>query len=366
VAARRDYYEVLGISRQASETDIKSAFRASARKYHPDVNKEPEAESRFKEINEAYEVLSDSSKRSIYDRYGHSGLNNAGFQSSGFEGFASFFDQFFDIGGRRSRGPQRGADLRYDLSISFEEAVFGVDRVLDIPSRVACERCGGSGSEPGSGATTCPTCNGSGEIRRMQQSVFGQFVNVVMCDRCGGEGQIPGDPCHECGGEGRKLTNRQVTVKIPAGIDNGQQVRLSGQGEAGPRGGPAGDLYVVVNIHDHRYLQRDGVNLYLDLPITVAQAALGDTVRVDTLEGSEDVMVPAGIQSGQQLRLRNRGVPHLRGSGRGDLFLLVRVVIPTKLTSEQRTHFQALDTSLKAEREAEKGFFARVKEAFRA
>ncbi|SRR5579884_197414 len=365
MTTKRDYYEVLGLPRDASDADIKKAFRARARQHHPDVNKEPGAEMRFKEINEAYEVLSDAGKRATYDRFGHAGLGSAGFQSysSPFDGFADIFDQFFGTAGRRSqRGPQRGSDLRYDLEISFEEAVFGGERAIRIPALRTCDRCDGSGAEPNSEPTVCPICHGSGEIRRVQQSVFGQFVNVVMCDRCQGEGRVPGEPCQKCRGQGRERGVREVTVKIPAGVDNGQQIRLSGEGESGPRGGPPGDLYVVLEVAEHPLFQRDGFDIQYEMPINVAQAALGDEVAVPTLEGSEKIRVPAGTQSGHTIRLRGRGIPYLRGSGRGDMFVIVRVMVPTKLTDEQRAHFQALLGGLQQESE-EKSFFEKVKEA---
>lgn len=366
MADKRDYYEVLGVSRTATEVEIKRAFRSQARQYHPDVNREAGSEARFKEINEAYEVLSDDGKRSTYDRFGHAGVTGAGYQSSsGFEGFADIFDQFFGAGGSRShRGPLRGSDLRYNLEIAFEEAAFGTQKVLDVPTLRACERCGGNGAEPDSIPISCPTCHGSGEIRRVQQSVFGQFVNVVMCERCQGDGRIAGDPCVKCRGQGREHTARKVTVKIPAGVDNGQQIRLTGEGEAGPKGGPAGDLYVVLEVSDHPLFQREGAQIQYELPITVTQAALGDEVSVPTVDGAQTVRIPAGTQSGHTIRLRGRGVPYLRGSGRGDMLVLVRVVIPTRLTHEQRLHFQALAESLELEPEEDKGFFGKVKEAF--
>ena len=319
MAAKRDYYEVLGVSQTASEMEIKRAFRARARQYHPDVNKDHAAETQFKEINEAYEVLSDQAKRSAYDRFGHAGVNGAaGQQYAGFGDFADIFDQFFGTGGRRgARGPQRGSDLRYDLEVTFEEAVFGCEKALDIPALRACSRCNGSGAEPKSGETVCPSCHGSGEIRRVQQSVFGQFVNVVMCDRCQGEGRIPGDPCVKCRGAGREQVTRSVTVKIPAGVDNGQQIRLTGEGEAGPKGGPAGDLYVVLDVGEHAQFERSGAQIQFELPITVAQAALGDEIKVPTLDGEEAMKEPPGIQSGESIRLKGRGVPVLRGSAAG-------------------------------------------------
>jgi molecular chaperone DnaJ len=366
VAAKRDYYEVLGITQSATDIEIKRAFRSRARQYHPDVNKETGAEGLFKEINEAYEVLSDGNKRAAYDRFGHAGVNGGPQQAyAGFDSFADIFDQFFGAGGRRGhRGPQRGSDLRYDLSIAFEEAVFGAEKELEIPALRGCSRCGGSGAEPKSGETVCPSCHGSGEIRRVQQSVFGQFVNVVMCDRCQGEGRVPGEPCVKCNGQGRERSSHTVAVKIPAGVDNGQQIRLTGEGEAGPKGGPAGDLYVVLDVAEHPLFQRNGNQIQYDLGITVAQAALGAEVDVPTLDGDEAIKIPAGTQSGQTIRLRAKGVPFLRGSGRGDMYVQVRVSVPTRLTNEQRALFQQLAESLEVEDEHDKSFFGRVKEAF--
>src|SRR5579884_2025299 len=366
MATKRDYYDVLGVARTASEGEIKQAFRARARQFHPDVNKEPAAEMQFKEVTEAYEVLSDRGKRSAYDRFGHAGVGASGQQAyAGFEGFADIFEQFFGAGaGRSTRGPRRGSDLRYDLGISFEEAVFGTEKVLDVPTWRACDRCSGSGAEPDSGQTLCPSCNGSGEIRRVQQSGFGQFVNVVMCERCGGEGRIAAETCHKCQGQGRERTVRKVTVKIPAGVDNGQQIRLSGEGEVGPRGGTTGDLYVVLDVESHPLFQREGADDQLELPLTVAQAALGDEIEVPTLDGSEKVRIPPGTQSAHTVRLRGRGVPRLRGSGRGDLYVVVKVVVPTHLTAEQRDLFRRLGETLSADNEHDRGFFNKVKEAF--
>lgn len=365
MATKRDYYEVLGVSQTATDLEIKRAFRSQARQYHPDVSKQPGAEALFKEINEAYEVLSDEAKRSTYDRFGHAGLNGGAQQSYGFDSFTDIFDQFFGAGGRRGhRGPQRGSDLRYDLSIGFRDAIFGAEREIEIPALRTCVRCDGSGAEPSSNEAVCPNCHGSGEIRRVQQSVFGQFVNVVMCDRCGGEGRVPGEPCVKCNGQGRERTVRNVMVKIPQGVDNGQQIRLTGEGEAGPKGGPAGDLYVVLNVSEDEIFQRNGNHIEYDLGVTVAQAALGAQTDVPTLDGSESVKIPAGTQSGQVIRLRGKGVPFLRGTGRGDMYVHVRVCVPTKLTGEQRSLFEQLAKSLEVEEEHDKSFFGRVKEAF--
>ena len=365
MATKRDYYEVLGVSRTASEVEIKRAFRNQARKFHPDVNKEPEAEARFKEVNEAYEVLSDQQKRSAYDRFGHAGANaGAGFADFGdLGGFADIFETFFGGGGRRGsqRGPQRGSDLRYDMTITFEEAAFGAEKEIEIPVLTICHRCDGKGAEPGSGAQTCPRCHGSGELRRVQQSVFGQFVNVVMCDTCQGEGQIVGAPCKECRGRGRVEDRKKLTIKIPAGVDRGQQIRLSGEGEIGPRGGPPGDLYVVLDVREHPLFKRDGIDILYELPLNFAQAALGDEVTIPTLDGDVELRIPAGTQHGQSFRLRGKGVPRLRSNDRGSMFVLARVVTPSKLTHRQREIFEELSKELEGQEEY-KGFFDKLKE----
>jgi molecular chaperone DnaJ len=370
LAAKRDYYEVLGLGRDATEADIKKAFRAQARKYHPDVNKDPDAEARFKELNEAYAVLSDGEKRAAFDRYGHAGLGAGGFDNfTDLGGFADIFETFFGNAGRRGaqRGPQRGADLRYDLSITFEEAVFGIEKTIDIPEFTTCERCTGSGSEPGSQPTTCPRCQGSGELRRVQQSVFGQFVNVVLCETCNGEGRIVATPCKVCRGQGRVRGSKDLVVKVPAGVDNGQQMRLVGEGESGPKGGPAGDLYVVLSVQPHAEFKRDGYDLYYELPLNVAQAALGDTIAVRTLDGTVDLRIPPGTQHGKSFRLRGKGVPYLRSSDRGALFVVANVEVPSKLTSRQKELFEELSREFEgshAENHEDKGLFGKVKEAF--
>ncbi|GAC1521807.1 MAG: molecular chaperone DnaJ [Chloroflexota bacterium] len=365
MATKRDYYDVLGVQRSANEVEIKRAFRNQARKYHPDVNKDPDAEARFKEINEAYEVLSDQRKRASYDRFGHNAPSSGGGFSdfSDLGGFADIFDTFFGAGGRRGpqRGPQRGSDLRYDMTISFEEAVFGTDRTIEIPVMQTCERCDGKGAEPGSTAQTCSRCHGSGELRRVQQSVFGQFVNVVMCDACQGEGQVVGSPCRECRGNGRVQSSKKIEIKIPAGVDRGQQIRLAGEGEIGPKGGPSGDLYVVLDVQEHAYFTRDGIDILYELPLNVAQAALGDEVKIPTLDGEVELRIPPGTQHGQSFRLRGKGVPRLRSTDRGSMFVVARVVTPSKLTHRQRELFEELSREL-GNPEDEKGFFDKLKE----
>ncbi|MCL5111028.1 MAG: molecular chaperone DnaJ [Chloroflexi bacterium] len=345
MAGKRDYYEVLGVPRDASEDDIRKAFRRLARQYHPDVNKNDGAEAQFKEVNEAYEVLSDSQKRHTYDRFGHanprgfspgSGPTGSPFDDLVGDLFESFFGGGVGTAGRRSAS-QRGGDLAYDLPLTLEEAAFGVDKQVEVVRLGTCPTCQGSGTKPGSQPATCTACNGSGEIRRVQSTLFGQFVNVQVCDRCHGEGRIVTDPCPTCRGNGRVRAPRKISVKVPAGVDDGQQIRLSGEGEAGTHGGPAGNLYIRLHVAEHALFKRQGNDLVYDLALNVAQAALGDEVEVPTLGGEKvKVRVPAGTQHGKVFRLKDKGIPYLGSSRRGDQHVRVRVVTPTDLTDEQR------------------------------
>ncbi|MCB0055645.1 MAG: molecular chaperone DnaJ, partial [Caldilineaceae bacterium] len=356
MTTKRDYYEVLGVQRSASQSDLKRAYRTLARQYHPDVNKDDGSDERFKEINEAYEVLSDADKRAAYDRFGHAGVNNGGAGFSGFEGFGSVADIFeeffgggFGSGGRRRRqGPRRGADLRYDLRISFEEAIFGVEKDVEITRPEICSECTGSGAEPGTAPARCETCGGSGEVRRVQQSILGSFVNVSTCPTCQGTGEVITTPCRTCNGRKQVQRSRSIKVKIPAGVDNDTQIRLTGEGGPGVNGGPPGNLYVVIYVKKHEFFQRRGEDLFLDLQINVAQAALGDEVVVPTVDGEEKITIQPGTQSGSVIRLRGKGVPRLdrsgRGSnmGRGDLHVIIQVGVPKSLTDEQKKLFQQL------------------------
>jgi molecular chaperone DnaJ len=345
MAVKRDYYEVLGVPRDASDEEIKRAFRRAAQKHHPDVDKSDGAEERFKELNEAYRVLGDRQRRSAYDMFGHAGVDPAS-AGGGFEGFGGGFGPFGDIfdaffggtaaGARQRRRVVAGADLRYDLTIDFAEAVSGLTREITFPTLVTCDVCNGSGGEPGTEPERCPECNGTGERRRVSQTILGQMVNITACPRCNGEGRIISTPCHNCDGDGRVRQQRTLEVRVPAGIDSGQRIAIEGQGEAGPRGGPPGDLYVQVTVRDHPQLIRQGTELYYELPITFAQAALGDTVSVPTVEGQTDLDIPAGTQSGTEIKLRGQGVPRLRGSGRGDLHVIATVVVPAKLSKKER------------------------------
>ena len=350
MAIKRDYYDVLGVPREASDDEIKRAFRRLAQQHHPDVDGSDGAEERFKELNEAYRVLSDRQRRTAYDMFGHAGVE--GQATGGFEGFGGGFGPFGDIfdaffggtpGTRRRGRVVPGSDLRYDVTLDFAEAVFGVTREITFPTLVTCPRCEGGGGEPGTEPERCPECNGTGEKRRVAQTILGQMVNIVACPRCHGEGRIIATPCSECVGEGRIEEERKLQVTIPAGIDDGQRIALEGQGEAGPRGGPNGDLYVVVNVRPHDRLIRRGMELYLEVPITFPQAALGATVTVPTVEGTEEIEIPAGAQSGHEVRLRGKGVPRLRGAGRGDLHAVLNVVVPSKLSRRERELLQELE-----------------------
>ncbi|HLI71326.1 MAG TPA: molecular chaperone DnaJ [Ktedonobacteraceae bacterium] len=365
---KRDYYEVLGVSRSATEEEIKKAFRRLAKQYHPDANKEPEAEARFIEINEAYEVLSDAQKRSMYDRFGHAGVSNgAGAGFSGFGGDFGFstindlFETFFagTASSQRRAGTQRGADLRYDLTITFEEAVFGCQKEIELPRWENCTVCHGSGAQPGTSTARCSACQGTGEIRRVQQSIFGQFVNVTMCERCRGEGRVITTPCEKCRGQGRVRNNRRVKVNIPAGVDDGINVRVTGEGEVSSRGGTPGNLYVILTVKPHPFFKRSGNDILYEMPISFTQAALGAEVEVPTVDNKTVMLkIPPGTQSGRSFRLKNMGVPVVHSSARGDQHVTVKVVTPTNLSPEEKRLFEELDRLEKERSEQEgKNFF---------
>jgi molecular chaperone DnaJ len=370
---KRDYYEVLGVGRNATEEEIRRAYRKLAFQFHPDRNRQTGAAERFKEVQEAYEILADGEKRALYDRYGHL-ASERGFGNGGVGGFAGFgiediFESFFGAAtgttGRRNR-VQRGADLRTDVTLTLEEAVFGVEKEISYPKHETCAHCTGRGVEPGSEPVVCPRCNGTGEIRRAQQSIFGQMVNVSMCDRCRGEGTLVQDPCKECRGQGMVRTTKTLRVSIPAGIDDNSQIRLSNEGEPGPRGGPAGHLYLVIHVQPHRYFRRQGNDLLVELPINIAQAALGEELEIESLDGPVQIKIPAGTQSGRTIRIRGKGVPYLRDHGRGDLQVRLTVFTPTDLTATQRDLLQKLAATFEdgVGPQENKGFFEKVKDAF--
>ncbi len=374
-ARKRDYYEVLGVERGANADDIKKSYRRLARQYHPDVNKSPDAEAKFKEVNEAYEVLSDEQKRATYDRFGHAGVDGsagAGGFSGDFTGFGNItdiFEEFFGFGGQRAgtrRTPRRGADLRYDMSISFEEAAFGIEREIEVARFDICSRCHGKGAEPGTTPTRCSTCNGSGEVRRVQQSILGSFVNVTTCPTCRGEGETISMPCSQCRGNKRVRIVRTLSVKVPPGVDSGTQIRLTGEGELGEFGGPTGNLYVVLDVKPHPFFRRREDDVVLEVAINVAQAALGDEITVPTLDGDERIGIPGGTQTGRVISLKGKGIPHLRRPGRGDQLVVIQVSVPTQLTHEQRELFGKLAKTLGKEviPQNEKGFIDRLKDLF--
>lgn len=374
--SKRDYYEVLGVSKSASKDEIKKAYRKLSKKYHPDINKEPDADEKFKEVKEAYEVLSDDQKKSHYDQFGHTDPNQGfggfggGGDFNGFGGFEDIFNTFFGGGGSRRRdpnAPRQGADLQYTMTLSFEEAVFGKETDIEIPREETCDTCKGSGAKPGTKPETCKHCNGAGQLNVEQNTPFGKIVNRRVCHYCSGTGKEIKDKCSTCGGAGKVKKRRKIHVKIPAGIDDGQQLRVSGQGEPGVNGGPSGDLYVVFHVRSHEFFERDGDDIYCEMPITFVQAALGDEVEVPTLHGKVKLKVPAGTQTGTKFRLRGKGVPNVRGYGTGDQHIIVKIVTPTKLTEKQKQLLQEFaDVSGQVPQgDHEEGFFSKVKRAFK-
>jgi molecular chaperone DnaJ len=367
---RNDYYDVLGVSRNATNEDIKKAFRRLAMKYHPDRNKDDGAEARFKEIGEAYEVLSDAEKRTAYDRFGHAGLQGfdfgRGFDGVDLGGFGDIFEAFFGgtATGRRTREAQRGADRRVDIEIEFTEAAFGVEREIEMERIERCPRCAGSGAEPGSKSPRCNTCEGSGQVRRVSRSFFGQFVNIATCPQCHGEGKVVKEPCKECRGSGHERKKRTLAVGIPAGVNDGARMRLNGEGDVGAHGGPPGHAYVYIGVRPHPFFTRDEDDLIYELEMNPAQAALGFESRIPTLEGDDTPLrVPPGTQSGQVFIVRGKGIPRLHTGGRGDLLARATVLTPTDLSDEQRELLRQLAESFGTPVENEKGILGKIKDA---
>ncbi|WP_421385495.1 molecular chaperone DnaJ [Bacillus salacetis] len=371
--SKRDYYEVLGVEKGASKDEIKKAYRKLSKKYHPDINKEADANEKFTEISEAYEVLSDEQKRAQYDRFGHTdpnqGFGGGADFGGGFGGFEDIFNTFFGGGGGRRRdpnAPRAGADLQYTMSVTFEEAVFGKETDIEIPKEEECDTCDGTGAKPGTKPETCKHCQGTGQLNVEQNTPFGRIVNRRVCHHCHGTGKFIKEKCNTCGGNGKVQKRRKIHVKIPAGIDEGQQLRVSGQGEPGVNGGPPGDLYVVFHVRPHEFFERDGDDIYCEMPITFVQSALGDEIEVPTLHGKVKLKVPAGTQTGTKFRLRGKGVPNVRGYGTGDQHIRVKVVTPTKLTDKQKELLREFaDITGQVPDEQHESFFDKVKRAFK-
>jgi molecular chaperone DnaJ len=368
--SNRDYYEILGVSRTASNDEIKAAFRKLARQHHPDVNKEDGAEEKFKEVNEAYGVLSDSEKRARYDRFGKEGLGNMGGFRDYTVDFNDIFEELFGRGfgfstGRRARNsPRRGRDLQMAVTLTFEEAVFGVEKEIEFQREETCSRCKGTGAEPGTSPIRCSTCNGQGEVRQVRQTILGQMVQTATCPACNGRGETISSPCKTCHGGGLEQKTVRKKVQIPAGVDGGTQIRLAGEGGPGVFGGPNGSLFLILDVEAHQFFKRRENDIILNLDINIAQAALGAEVEVPTLDGNEKLKIPSGTQTGKVFHIKNKGVPHLRRSGRGDQLVLVNVAVPTKLTKEQRELFEKLAESLGTTvKPQEKGFLDWLNEA---
>jgi molecular chaperone DnaJ len=387
--SKRDYYDVLGVSREADAEEIKKAYRKLAVQYHPDKNPgNKDAEEKFKEATEAYEVLKDSEKRGVYDQFGHAGLSGAGAGpgAGGFGGFGGFdlsdalrafmrdfgggggLDELFGFasgGGRRRAGPTQGASLRVRLKLTLEEIASGTEKKIRIKRKVPCESCNASGAKAGSGKVTCLQCQGAGEVRQVSRSIFGQFVNIATCPRCGGTGEVIDTPCPDCGGDGRTDGTSTVTVKVPAGVSEGNYITVRGGGHAGPRGGPSGDAVVLIEEKPHDYFERHGDDLVYRLPLSFPQAALGDSVIVPTLNGSVKLKIPAGTQSGKLFRLRGKGIPHLRGFGSGDQMVQAIVWTPTDLTRDEKELLKKLATTRGGQPpKADRNFFDKIRKTF--
>ena len=369
-----EYYDRLGVSKDASQDEIKRAYRKMSKKYHPDINKEPGAEEKYKEVQEAYETLSDDQKRAAYDQYGPDGANGFGGQGgfggfdggAGFGGFEDIFSSFFGGGATRNpNAPRQGDDLQYRVNLSFEEAIFGAEKEVHYNREATCKTCSGSGAKPGTSPVTCGRCHGSGVINVDTQTPLGMMRRQVTCDVCHGTGQEIKEPCQTCHGTGHEKQSHKVSVKIPAGVETGQQIRLAGQGEAGFNGGPYGDLFVIINVNPSDKFTRDGSTIYYTLNISFVQAALGDTVEVPTVHGNVEMTIPAGTQTGKTFRLKGKGAPRLRGGSQGDQHVTVKIVTPTKLNDAQKEALLAFAKASGDEKIApqKKGFFNKVKDA---
>lgn len=375
--SKRDYYDVLGVENDASKEEVRKAYRKLARKYHPDVSEEEDSEDKFKEVKEAYETLSDEQKRSQYDQFGHAGGQGGQGGFGGFggggggEGFGDIFDMFFGGGGGRRQdpnAPRQGADLRYQIILEFEEAIFGKSTEITIPQEEDCGTCSGTGAKKGTKPTTCTYCKGTGQVEEIQQSPFGRIVNRRVCHHCGGTGQEIKEKCETCSGSGKVTKNKKITVDIPAGIDEGQQIRLSGKGEPGTKGGPAGDLYVQVQIKPDDFFEREGDHIICELPITFVQAALGDEIEIPTVHGNVLMKIEHGTQTGKTFRLKGKGVPNVHGRGHGDQHVQVRVITPTKLSDRQKEILREFNEigGNESVNEQNDSLFKRFKNAFKS
>lgn len=385
MAEKRDYYEVLGIEKNADKKDIKKAYRKLAMQYHPDVSDDPESADKFKEISEAYAVLSDAEKRQTYDQYGHAGMggfsqedifNNINFddifRGFGFGGsqgagqgmgFESIFD-LFGFGGGRRNGPRQGDDIAYHLDITLEDAANGLERDIEVPHKKPCPRCHGSKAEPGTEARVCPECGGSGQVRHINNTPLGQFATIRPCNTCHGEGKIIDTPCTECRGKGILKQTSTIHIKIPAGVEDGNRLRVQGEGDAGERGGPPGDLYVLIKVKEHPFFNRNGADLIYEMPISFVQASLGDTVEAPTLDGAVNLKIPSGTQSGTSFRVKGHGMPHMHWNGKGNLYVKVKVITPKKLNDKQKELLREFaDLSGEEIYAEDKGFFDKMKDA---
>ena len=370
MANQRDYYQVLGVPRNASQEDIRTKFRRLALEYHPDRNKDPDAQEKFKEVNSAYQALSDPQKRAQYDRFGHLGVGGGRGAGHGFEGaetfggFGDIFDAFFGGSGARTRkAPQRGRDVHTATTVTFEEAVFGVGREIEVERVEQCATCRGTGSEPGASPEQCAHCNGAGQVRRVQRSIFGQFTQVGPCTQCNGEGTIITNPCSHCRGSARERRHRKIMVDIPPGVEDEMQVRLTREGDAGSNGGTPGDLYIELRVQSHEVFARRDHDILLELPINFAQAALGDELQVPTLTGPETIRIPEGTQSGAEFRIKGKGIPYSAKGRRGDQMVIVNVVTPSHLDERQRRLFMELAEAMGNGSKDDKGWFGKFKEA---
>lgn len=373
-----DYYEILGVTKEATKEEIKVAFRQKARKLHPDVNKAPDAEERFKELGKAYETLSDDNKRATYDRYGEDGLKNAGFDTNGpFAGgfgdinniFESFFGGFggfgFGGGGVDPNAPQRGDDLRYDVKLKFEEAAFGINKEIKFDHLETCPDCHGTGAEAGTQKKTCPQCNGSGQVKTVTRTPLGNFAQITTCPHCKGKGQVIDKPCKTCKGHGQVNKEKKVEIKIPAGVDNMSKIRVSKEGDCGINGGPNGDLFVVIHVEPSNYYKRDGINVFTELEISPAQAVVGDIISIKTLDGEKEIQIPAGSQHGHLLKIKGAGIPIItRPSQRGDHIVVLKIKVPTKLNEEEKVLYQKL-YEIQTGKKPQKSIMSKVKGVFK-